>query len=107
MAFEGVLLIIAEIGFVIFLFLLLIRWLFVLPYLWFKYDKPILNLKRDLDIFREKESKNPNISQGLLEKRIEYKKREVDNQLDILETKRRLFLERVNLLLSIISVDKK
>ncbi len=107
MTFEDILLIVAKFGFVIFLLLFLIRWLFVIPYLWLKYDKPILRLKRELDEFREKERKNGGVSQALLDGRIEHKTQAVNEKLDILETKRRLFLERVNLLLSIISVEKK
>lgn len=107
MVFEGLLLIVAKIGFAVFLFLFLVRWLFVIPYLWSKYDKPILTLKKELYEFREKERGNSGIPRGLLDRKIEHKKGQIDEKLDILETKRRLFIERVNLLLSIISVDKK
>lgn len=109
MNFDGILILTAKIGFSLFLFLLAIRWLVLIPYLWFKYDKRILGLKKELDDFRKREKADA-VGRGIvastLDMRINSKSKEVNEKLDILETKRRLFLERVNLILSIISVNK-
>ncbi|MEK7074967.1 MAG: hypothetical protein AAB968_04340 [Patescibacteria group bacterium] len=104
--FNSVLVVVAKIGFALFLFLILLRWLLIIPYVWFKYDKPITNLKNELDKFR-KEQRQRAVAQPFIDRHIVVKTQEINEELDILEIKRRLFLDRVNLLLSIISVDKK
>ena len=104
--FEAILLFFAKVGFAIILFIFLVRWFFVIPYLYFRYDKPIMMLKNELDEFRTRVRKEP-IPLGSMEGQISYKDREASEKLELLEIRRRLFLDRVNLLLSIISVDKK
>ena len=106
MTFETILLIIAKIGFSLFFVLFLIRWFLIIPYLLFRYDRPIIRLKKELDEFRKKERTRP-APMSLIELRINNKTREIAEKLDILETQRGLFLDKVNLLLSIVSVDKK
>lgn len=106
MTFEGILLIVAKVGFAIFALLFLIKRLLVLPYLWFKYDKPIIDLKKELDTFRKKEQERGTL-QPFVDGSIRVKTNEVNEKLDILETERRLFLDRVNIFLFIVSIDKK
>jgi len=103
--FDSILLLLAKIGFSIFFFLFLIRWFFILPYLWLKYDRQIMKLKNELDEFKKKEKNKP-VAQPVIDGRIGQKSRDINEKLDILETQRRLFLDRVNLFLSIISINK-
>lgn len=109
MTFENLLLIIAKVSLGFFLLLLLIKWFFIIPYLWFKYDKSIQNLKKELDNFRAKERKEAGgrgIVQSHLDNIIASKERLINEKLDLLETNRRLFIDRVNMILSIISINK-
>ena len=107
MIFEEILLLTAKLGLALLLLLFFLRWFIVIPFLWFKYDKQITDLKKELDEFRKNERKNGGVTQGVLDGRINMKTREVNEKLDILETHRRLFLDRVNLFLSIISIQNK
>lgn len=109
MVFENILLIAAKIGFIIILVLFLFRWLFAIPYLWLRYDKKIVKLKLELDQFRKEQRQDASgrgITTPVLDRIIERKTEDTAEKLEILETRRHLFLDRVNLLLSIISVQK-
>lgn len=103
--FEGLLLIIAKIGFIIFVLLFTFRWLFVIPYIWFKYDSQIIKLKKELDEYKKNKRKEPIIQQSI-EGAIKQKEIRINEKLDLLETQRKLFIDRVNLFLSISSINK-
>ena len=109
MTFDYLLLLAAKIGFSLLLLLFAFRWFFLLPYLWFIYDRPIRNLKRELYDFRIKErteASGRGIIQSHLDNIIKSKERLVNEKLDLLETNRKLFIDRVNMFLSVISVNK-
>ena len=106
MTFETILLILAKIGFSLFFLLFLIRWILIIPYLWFRYDRRIMKLKKELFDFREKVRSKP-VAMPIIEREIGAKTRKINEKLDILETQRKLFLDRINLFLSIISIDKR
>lgn len=107
MAFEALLLFLAKMGLGLFLLVFLVRWLFVIPYLYFRYDRLIMKLKNELDNFRQEVRKKKGVSTAFMNREIEHKSREITEKLELLEIRRRLFLDRVNLFLSIISVNKK
>jgi len=86
--------------------ILVMRWLVFIPYIWFMYDRKILRLKNELDQFRQ-ETRNVPMTLSRLEGQINQKKMSTDEQLEIIETKRRLFLDRVNLFLSISAINRK
>lgn len=81
------------------------RW-FLVFLIWFKYDYPILKLKTDFDNFRKQQRKRV-VAQPFIDGSINHRAKEVNEQLEILETKRRLLLDRVNLFLSISSISNK
>ena len=103
---EALLLFLAKVGLGLFLLIFFVRWFFVIPYLYFRYDRPIMRLKNELDEFRGKVRRKP-VSNALMDREIAHKNREVSEKLELLETRRKLFLDRIDLLLSIISIDKR
>lgn len=103
---DQLLLFLVKLGLIFLAVIFVVRWFLVIPYVWFKYDRPILKLKTDLDNFRKQERKRA-VAQPFIDRSINHKTREVNEQLEILETKRRLLLDRVNLFLSISSINNK
>ncbi|MDX9856125.1 MAG: hypothetical protein RBS86_04920 [Candidatus Moranbacteria bacterium] len=95
-----------KLGFFIIFLLFVVRWFLVIPYLWFMYDRHIIKIRKDLDIFRKKERQEP-LAQSVIDGRIKIKERDLSEKLDILEAKRRLFLDRINLFISLSSINRK
>lgn len=100
------LLFLVKLGLIFVAVVLVARWFLIIPYIWLRYDRPIMKLKTDLDNFRKQERKQA-IAQSFIDGSINHKTREVNEQLEILETRRRLLLDRVNLFLSISSISDK
>lgn len=98
--FDNLLTILAKIGLSLVVLFFALKWFIVIPYIWFKYDREILKLKRGLDEFKKEQRSKP-ITQQSIDGNIGQKTMFVNEKLDILETQRKLFIDRVNLILSI------
>ena len=98
-----------KIAFIALAALILVRSLILVPYPWWRYDKKISALKAELFEFRNKERREAG-GRGIVTAHvgmvIASKERVIGEELDVLETKRRLFLDRVNLFLTILSIKK-
>lgn len=105
-ALDQILLFLIRLGLIFIAVVFVVRWFLIIPYIWFKYDRPILKLKTDLYNFRKQERKRT-VAQPFIDVSINSKTKEVNEQLEILETKRRLLLDRVNLFLSISSISNR
>lgn len=103
--FDYLLITFAKIGLSLVVVFFALRWFIVVPYIWFKYDHQILKLKKGLNEFK-KEQRNKPITQDSIDGNIHQKTMIVNEKLEIIETKRKLFIDRVNLILSISSISK-
>lgn len=103
--FGNLLIVFAKIGLALVAILLASRWFIVVPYIWFKYDRPIIKLKEGLDKFRSEQRAKP-ITQLSIDGSIQQKTMFVNEKLEIIETQRKLFIDRVNFILSISSINK-
>ncbi|MDO8659808.1 MAG: hypothetical protein Q7K54_04395 [Candidatus Parcubacteria bacterium] len=103
--FNDLLIILAKIGLSLIVIFFVLRWFIIIPYLWFKYDKKILKLKNGLNEFRNEQRLKP-ITQLSIDGSIQQKTLIVNEKLEIIETQRKLFIDRVNLFLSISSINK-
>jgi len=100
---DGIILFLIKLGLIVITFIYIVRLFIIIPYIWWTYDREIIKLKAELDNFRKKE-KTRHAPQPIIDARVNHKARNIDEQLEILETKRRLLLDRVNLFLSISSI---
>lgn len=103
--FDSLFILFAKIALALLAILLALRWFIVVPYIWLKYDRPILKLKKELDEFRGEQRAKP-ITQFSIDGSIQQKTMFVNEKLEIIETQRKLFIDRVNLILSISSINK-
>ena len=102
--FDNLLTIFAKIGLSLVVVIFTLRW-FVVPYIFFKYDRPILKLKKGLNEFKNEQRGKP-ITQLSIDGNIRQKTMVVVEKLEVMETQRKLFIDRVNLILSINSIGK-
>jgi len=103
--FDYLLITLAKIGLSLVAVFFILRWFIVIPYIWLKYDRHIMMLKNDLNNFKKDQRSKP-ITQQSIDGNIRQKELIVNEKLDILETQRKLFIDRVNLFLSISSINK-
>lgn len=103
--FDNLLIILAKIGLSLVVVFLVLRWFIIIPYIWYRYDSPILKLKKELNEFKDEQRSKP-ITQLSIDGAIQQRTMIVNEKLEVLETKRRLFIDRVNLILSISSINK-
>lgn len=102
--FDNLLTILAKIGLFLIVVIFAFRW-FVVLYILFKYDRPILKLKRELNEFKNEQRSKP-ITQLSIDGSIRQKAMIVNEKLEVIETQRKLCIDRVNLILSISSISK-
>ena len=108
MDFDTLLLLIAKIGFSLVALMILLRFAFV-PYLWFKYDRPIQKVINDADAAKKKlhqDAAGRGITTGGIAPHITAIERPAQEKLEILKLKRQHFLDRINLFVSMASVGK-
>ena len=103
--FDSLLIILAKIGLSLVVAFFALRWFIIIPYIWFKYDRPILKLKRGLIDFKNEQRSKP-ITQLSIDGSIRQKTMIINEKLEVIETQRKLFIDRVNLILSISSINK-
>ncbi len=106
--FDTILLVGAKFGLVLLALMILVRWMLT-PYLWWKYDRPIQLLNKELVDFKKKEiedARGRGIVQSVLDARFASKEKQIAEQVKTLETKRRHFLDRANLFLTVSSLGK-
>lgn len=103
--FDSLLTILAKIGLSLLAIFFALKWFIVVPYIWFKYDHPILKLKKELNEFKNEQRAKP-ITQISIDGSIRQKTIIVNEKLEVIETQRKLFIDRVNLILSISSINK-
>lgn len=103
--FDILLVILVKIGLFLVVILFLLRWFIFIPYIWFKYDRQILKIKDELNKFKDEQRSKPATIERI-EGSIRQKTITVNEKLDIVETQRKLFIDRVNLFLSISSISK-
>ncbi|MBA3046963.1 hypothetical protein KKC83_05330 [Patescibacteria group bacterium] len=103
--FDYLLITFAKIGLSLVAVFFVLRWSIVVPYIWLKYDRQILKLKKGLNEFKNKQRGMP-MTQERLEGTIRQETITIHEKLEIIETKRKLFIDRVNLILSISSINK-
>jgi hypothetical protein len=103
--FDNLLTILAKIGLSLLAVFFALKWFIVVPYLWFKYDRPILKLKKGLNEFKNEQRGKP-ITQLSIDGNIRQKTMIVNEKLEVIETQRKLFIDRINLILSISSISK-
>jgi len=103
--FDNLLTLLAKIGLSLVAIFFALRWFIVVPYIWFKYDHPILKLKKELNEFKNEQRGKP-MTQLSVDGAIRQKTIIINEKLEIIETQRKLFLDRINLILSISSISK-
>ncbi len=103
--FDNLLTIFAKIGLSLVIVFFALKWFIVIPYIWFRYDRPILKLKKELNEFKNEQRSKP-ITQLSIDGSIRQKTMIVNEKLEVIETQRKLFIDRVNLILSISSINK-
>ena len=106
--FDTILLLAAKIGFALLAGVVLARWILA-PYLWFKYDRPIQILHKEFDDFRREVLEGASgrgIVASVIDGQIASKERQIMEKVENLELKRRHFLDRANLFLTVSSLGK-
>ena len=108
MDFDAFLLLIAKIGFALVGLIIVLRFAFI-PYLWWKYDRPIQKINTDVDAAKKKlqqDAVGRGITASGMAPHIAVIEQPVQEKLKDLELKRRHFLDRVNLFISMASLGK-
>ncbi|MFH1822900.1 MAG: hypothetical protein ABH830_04335 [Patescibacteria group bacterium] len=103
--FNYLLITLAKIGLSLVVVFFVLRWFIIIPFIWIKYDRSIMILKNNLNKFKVDQRNKP-ITQKSIDGNIRQKETIVNEKLDILKTQRKLFIDRVNLFLSITSINK-
>lgn len=108
MDFFNIIVLIVKIGFALLAITVILRWI-AIPYLWFKYDRPIQKISDDFENFKKmkiEDAEGRGITTAILDRQIGSEKEKVMERLNILELKRRHFLDRINLFLTVSSLGK-
>lgn len=106
--FDSLLLIAAQVGLSLFALIVLLRFIFI-PYLWFRYDKPIQDLLESLESSKKKlmqDAAGRGVTTGGLAPHIAAIERPIVEKVEMLKLKRQYFLDRINLFLTISSLGK-
>jgi hypothetical protein len=92
----------AKIGLSIVSIFFLLR-IFVVVYIYFKYDRKISKIQKSLPKMREKH-RSHTIVQSIIDARIAQDERDAKEKLDLLESGRMALLDRINLFISFGSI---
>lgn len=102
---DNLLTMLAKIGLSLVVIFLVLRWFIIIPYVWYRYDRSILKIKKELNEFKDEQRSKP-ITQLFIDGAINQRTMIVNEKLEVIETQRKLFIDRINLILSISSINK-